>query len=774
VSLTDRPSAARPRMLMVGRTRYSLPLADWLARKFDALERQLDFRVIASVDESADAGEFANDGRFRLLAPSRIKLLDGALFYLRLPLHVRRQILDFRPDAIMAESPYSAAASLVGRAFTRGQRPQIIVEIHGDWRTATRLYGSPTRRVLSPLADAVGRLALRRGDAVRGLSSFTEGLVEEVRGIPVTASFVAYVDLSAFTAKPVAPLPEQPTALFVGMLEAYKNVDGLVAAWRKVVAELPEARLVIVGKGARRSLVDELVAELPDNVEHVEQLPPEEVADRMDAATVLLLPSRSEGLPRVVMEAFARGRGIVGSRAGGIPDAARDEQEALLVDSEGVDGLARALVRVLSDRELAEKLARNAHERFALWRTTPSEYAAHVRALVEATLRDSGEVPGERPRVLIVSSGERTAQARADHGLDALREEVDYCVLAPAERGTAPRRAAVGPGSIQLVRRWPGFTGSFLFYALLPFRVRRLVRRFRPGAVIAESPYLGFFVLIAMTTRRRNRPSVIVETHADWRTATRLGGSRLRVLLAPVADWAARYALRHADALRAVSPFTAELAGREAGLPTVESFPAYIDLGAFTGRPPAPLPERPTVLFVGMLERTKGVTALADAWPRVADRVPRARLVLVGSGALQDVVDRLLDDYPDRVEHSGRVPPTGVAERMDAATCVVVPSHSEGLGRVILEAFARGRGVVATRVGGIPDLVEHDVNGLLVEGGHTDALVEALTRVLTDEELAARLGAAASAASQSFEWSPDDYAARVRSLVDRTLSEART
>ena len=111
---------------------------------------------------------------------------------------------------------------------------------------------------------------------------------------------------------------------------------------------------------------------------------------------------------------------------------------------------------------------------------------------------------------------------------------------------------------------------------------------------------------------------------------------------------------------------------------------------------------------------------------------------------------------------------------MDDATCLVVPSRSEGLGRVILEAFARGRAVVATRVGGIPDLVEDDVNGLLVEGGDVEALVDALTTILTEDDLAARLGDAAYEASRSFEWSPDDYAARVRSLVDRTLSEARS
>lgn len=768
--MTDESAEPRrPRILMVGRMTYPLPLPGWLTRKFDALERQLDLRVVAT----ADASSSASDDRFHLLQRSRIKVLDGVLFYLRLPFHVRRQINEFRPEAIIAESPYTAAPALVGRAMARG-KPQIVIEVHGDWRTATRLYGSPSRRVLSPLADAVGRIALRRGDAVRALSSYTEGLVEDVRGIPVTASFEAYMDLSTFTAKPTVPLPERPTALFVGMLEAYKNIDGLVEAWPRVVREVPEARLVLVGKGTRKDIVDELVAKLPDSVEHIEELQPEGVSEQMDACTVLVLPSRSEGLGRVLVEAMARGRGIVASRVGGIPDVARGGKEALLVTPGDVDELAAALVQALSDRPLAERLGEAAFVRYQEWHTTPAEYAARVRSLVDASLREAGTLPGERPRVLIVAAAPPAATTeRGDPALDALREEVDYCVLAPAVRGAPVRRSSIGPGSIQLVRRWPGFLDALSFYGLMPFRVRRLVRRFRPGAVIAESPYIGFFVLLGTALRRRDRPSVVVETHGDWRSAARLGGSRLRFLFAPLADWAARYALRHADALRAFSPYTAELAGREAGVPPVESFPAYIDLGAFTGRPPAPLPRTQTLVFVGMLERSKGVETLADAWRYVAGRVPEARLVVVGRGALRDVVDRLRDDYPGRVEHVEELPPQGVAERMDDAMCLVLPSRSEGLGRVILEAFARGRGVVGTRVGGIPDLVEDDVNGLLVENGDVAGLADALTRILTEDGLAARLGAAASKASQTFEWSPDDYATRVRSLVDRTLAEAR-
>src|ERR687898_429844 len=462
--------AGRPRILMVGRMTYPLPLPGWLTRKFDALERQLDLRVVATADPSSTAA----DPRFHLLQRSRIGLLDGVLFYLRLPFHVRRQINEFRPEAIIAESPYTAAPALVGRAIARG-KPQIVIEVHGDWRTATRLYGSPSRRVLSPLADAVGRTALRRGDAVRALSSYTEGLVEDVRGIPVTASFEAYMDLSTFTAKPPVPLPERPAALFVGMLEAYKNIDGLVAAWRKVVRELPEAKLVLVGKGTRKELVDELVAELPDHVEHIEELLPDGVSEQMDRCTVLVLPSRSEGLGRVLVEAMARGRGIVASRVGGIPDVARDDREALLVTPGDVDELAAALVRVLSDRPHAVRLGEAAFTRYQEWHTTPAEYAARVRSLVDASLREAGALPGERPRVLIVSAAPRAATPeQPDPALDALREEVDYCVL------------------------------------------------------------------LAMSMRRRDRPSIVVETHRDWRTATRLGGSRFRFLSATIADWAAR------------------------------------------------------------------------------------------------------------------------------------------------------------------------------------------------------------------------------------------
>ena len=95
-----------------------------------------------------------------------------------------------------------------------------------------------------------------------------------------------------------------------------------------------------------------------------------------------MLPSRSEGLPRIVIEALCRGRPVVGARTGGIPDIVEDGVNGVLVPPEDPEALADALVRVLSDDELQERLAEGALASASEWLQTPEQYAAHVRELV--------------------------------------------------------------------------------------------------------------------------------------------------------------------------------------------------------------------------------------------------------------------------------------------------------------------------------------------------------------------------------------------------------
>jgi glycosyltransferase involved in cell wall biosynthesis len=367
-------------VLFVARTRYRLPLDESLRRRFDALSAELEWRQLAT---SANGRAYADD-RFTLAPAFPLRRLDGLAFYAALPLRVARELRRTRPDAVVVQGAQEAALVLLARALTRASA-KVIFDVHGDWRTATRLYGSPSRRALSPAADALSRLALRHADGVRTVSGYTTGLVRDA-GLEPDAVFPAYMDLEAFLAAPRRPPPETPTVLFVGVLERYKAFDVLASAWPEVAAAVPGARLEIVGRGTLDDVARQLVESDPDHVRWTKALETAGVAAALDGATLLVLPSRSEGMGRVIVEAFARGRCVVGSRVGGIPDLVTDEVSGLLVEPGRPEPLAGALVRVLGDRGLAERLGEGARASLQPWLATPQEFAARFRALVDRVL----------------------------------------------------------------------------------------------------------------------------------------------------------------------------------------------------------------------------------------------------------------------------------------------------------------------------------------------------------------------------------------------------
>lgn len=362
-----------------------------------------------------------------------------------------------------------------------------------------------------------------------------------------------------------------------------------------------------------------------------------------------------------------------------------------------------------------------------------------------------------KPRVLFVSRRvELPLSPSLARKWDAIGEEIDFHVLAGGSGGN---------GRFRLARELPALDGP-AFFAALPLRIARELRAFRPHAVLAQGAHETAAALAARKLARTDA-AVIADLHGDWRAPTRLYGSKLRGLLSPVADGVALSALRNADGIRTVTAYTTGLV-RALGLEPADEFPAYMDFDSFLQTPPQPLPAAPSALFVGVLERYKNVDGLADAWRLAAPRVRGARLHLVGSGTLQPVVEQLLRDLPAQTSWSARLTPSAVSAALDESTLLVLPSRSEGMGRVLIEAFCRGRSAVASRVGGIPDLVEDGVNGLLVEPGNVSALADALVAVLADPELAARLGAGAGASSGMWTITPEEFAARLRALVEQT------
>ncbi|MFL5919006.1 MAG: glycosyltransferase family 4 protein [Gaiellaceae bacterium] len=360
----------KPRVLFVSR-RVELPLSASLERKWNAVGRELDYRVLAGGD--------GDDGRFRL-APE-LPALDGAAFFAALPVRIARELREFRPHAVLAQGAHETAAALAARRLARVDTA-VIADVHGDWRAPTRLYGSRLRTALNPVADRVALSGLRNADGIRTVTGYTTSLVREV-GLEPADEFPAFMDFDSFLQEPTQPLPDTPRALFVGVLERYKNVDGLADAWRAAAPRVPGAHLRLVGAGTLRPVVEQLLRDVPQQTRWDERLTQAEVSRALDESTALVLPSRSEGMGRVIVEAFCRGRPAVASRVGGIPDLVEDGRNGILVEPGDSAALADALVRILTDRALAERLAGTAHASAALWTSSAEEFASRVRALVE-------------------------------------------------------------------------------------------------------------------------------------------------------------------------------------------------------------------------------------------------------------------------------------------------------------------------------------------------------------------------------------------------------
>lgn len=160
---------------------------------------------------------------------------------------------------------------------------------------------------------------------------------------------------------------------------------------------------------------------------------------------------------------------------------------------------------------------------------------------------------------------------------------------------------------------------------------------------------------------------------------------------------------------------------------------------------PAAADHPPSVLFFGEIARHKGVFELARAFAQVADELPGLRLVYAGTGRAvaetRELTARL--GLGERAEFTGWLESGRKRAALSGATLFVLPSYVEGMPMALLEAMSWGLPVIATPVGGVPEIVTHEVDGLLVPPGDVAALAAAIARLMRDPLLRERLGRAA-------------------------------
>ncbi len=184
---------------------------------------------------------------------------------------------------------------------------------------------------------------------------------------------------------------------------------------------------------------------------------------------------------------------------------------------------------------------------------------------------------------------------------------------------------------------------------------------------------------------------------------------------------------------------------------------------------PADNPLSPVVLAAGRLSPEKGFDVLLEAAPSILRRHPNARFVLFGEGAER----AKLEARAAELGLAGRFAMPGFTAELDRflpwADVVVLPSYTEGLPNVALEASAAGVPIVATAVGGTPEVVKDGVTGLLVPSGRPSAMAEALNRLLDSGELRRSMGDAGRRRMRE-QFTFEAQAERYRTLLKKLIA----
>ncbi len=195
----------------------------------------------------------------------------------------------------------------------------------------------------------------------------------------------------------------------------------------------------------------------------------------------------------------------------------------------------------------------------------------------------------------------------------------------------------------------------------------------------------------------------------------------------------------------------------------IEVIPCGVDLGLFRPMDKAEsrrrlgLPEGRYLLFVGRIDPVKGIDTLLSAMALLFRRHPETRLLIVGDGSPDQERDRLTErckvlGLDGSVKFLGSKPQNLLPYLYSLAQACILPSRYESFGLVGLEAMACGAPVIASNVGGLSFLVEHEENGLLFPAGDERELAEKIELVLEDDGLRQKLGGQGRERAQGFSW----------------------
>lgn len=320
-----------------------------------------------------------------------------------------------------------------------------------------------------------------------------------------------------------------------------------------------------------------------------------------------------------------------------------------------------------------------------------------------------------------------------------LTDDFDVTIVTGRYSRKLPKRGTLGK-NVKVIRVGLGLPiDKWLYPFLAPMRLRSL----RPDIIHAVlETFAGLALLLS-----RSKAKKVLTLQTTNRT----------FLKGPI--------IRSPDIVTAISTDLVKTAA-ELGRKDVILIPNGIDLSGIKHAVDTNAKDSGRVLFVGRLEQMKGVDTLLRAFAKAIKGLsPSVHLRIVGDGSLKSELQKLSQELEidHRVTFAGRITDKALFAEYAKAEIFAGLSRSEALGNVFLEAQSAKCAVLATRTGGIPDIIQDGRTGILVEVDNIDAAASALRSLLTDIVLRALLAQEAQRNAEKYGW--DGVAKRYREVL---------
>ena len=598
----------------------------------------------------------------------------------------------------------------------------------------TLQYGEGAQRLASGRLGFVGRafrMMLLRANTVTAISSYLAhaprlyGFVGPVDVIPNG------VDINLF--RPQSAKTHGHKIVTVSRLVAKNGIDILIRAIAEVKKEMPDVLCTIIGDGPEREKLETLAGGLgiKNAVSFLGTIPYAKLPTYLHGSDVFVRLSRSEGMGNAFVEALAAGVPVVGTRVGGISDVIEDGKTGLLVAPEDPHSAAQKILELLRDPARGDILVRSAQATLTHfnWDGIAHKYAA----LFSRELK-------EQTRVTVA-----TGLFPPDIGGPATYSKILADEL--QAQGVGVKIAYFGA-----VRHLPRIIRHGAYF------VRTLFMAYGSDVIFAQDPVsVGLPSLGVARSSRKKFVLKVVGDYAWEQYVNQESGIRNQEYDTIETFQNKRYNF-FTEVRRAVQKFVAQsadrvivpsryLAGIVAGWGIA---PEKIEVIYNACEIPRALPAREdaraslglsgtVIISAGRLVPWKGFSVLIDAVADMKEEIPDVSLVIAGSGPEENNIRQKIAarGIAPRVRLAGAISREMLLSYFAAGDVFVLNSGYEGLSHTLLEAVAVGLPVIASRIGGNPEVIGDDARGTLIEYNNLEQLKAAIRKTVAKTPMAA-------------------------------------